>query len=151
MTDDRVGLVVPPPAYPLGGLALAWLLQKFAPLPPVPVPVRAVGTVLLALAAGLALWAAWTLLRHRTPIDPYRPTTTLVQTGPFRRSRNPIYVAFIAAHVGLGLAFAGWWALPVAPFVALALARVVRREEQYLARKFGPAYDPYLRRTRRWL
>jgi protein-S-isoprenylcysteine O-methyltransferase Ste14 len=92
------------------------------------------------------------VVRWRSTIDPYRPTTALVQSGPYRFSRNPIYVAFVLAEAGLGLAFGWWWALGLSPAVALALdVRVVRREEAYLDGKFGQAYQDYRGRVRRWL
>lgn len=149
---DRVGIVVPPPAYPLAGLGVAWLLQWAAPLPGAPAWLRLSGGVLAILAVAFALWAVATLVRARTPVDPYRPTTAVVETGPYRRTRNPIYLAFTAGMLGIGLALGWTWSFLVAPLVFVALdILVVRREEAYLSGKFGDAYAGYRQRVRRWL
>jgi protein-S-isoprenylcysteine O-methyltransferase Ste14 len=151
---DRVGIVVPPPVYALAGLGAAFLLQRWLPPPwPVPLAARVAGVVVAALAIALALWAVRSLFRHRTPLDPYRPTTAIVQDGPYRRSRNPIYLAFGFGVLGIGLAAGWWWSVGTAPAVLVALDRlvVVRREERYLAGKFGAVFAAYRTRVRRWL
>lgn len=153
VTDrDRVGILVPPPAYPLAALAAGWALQRWLPLPAVPPAARVAGAALAAAAVAVALWAVATLVRHRTPLDPYRPTTAIVRAGPYAWSRNPIYLAFAVGEAGIGLALGWWWPLALAPLVLLLLhVRVVRREEAYLARKFGAEYEAYRQRTRRWI
>jgi len=149
---DRVGIVVPPPAYPLAGLAASWALQRWLPLPAVPLAARVAGAALAVAAVALALWAVATLARHRTPVDPYRPTLRVVRAGPYAWSRNPIYLAFALGEAGIGLALGWWWVLALGPLVLLALhLLVVRREEAYLAGKFGAAYEEYRASTRRWL
>lgn len=150
---DRVGIVVPPPLYPLAGLGAAWALQQLVPPPwAVPLSVRIAGAAVAVLAIAFALWAVATLLRHKTPFDPYRPTTAIVVVGPFRRTRNPIYLAFGFGALGIGLAAGLWWSVATAPLVLLALDRfVARREERYLAGKFGAEYETYRRAVRRWL
>lgn len=153
MPGDRVGIVVPPPLYALAGLAVAYALQVLAAPPwAVPVAVRITGAAVAVLAVAFAVWAMVTLIRRRTPFDPYRPTTAIVAEGPYRRTRNPIYLAFGFGVLGIGLA-AGWgWSLAAAPVVLLALDRfVVRAEERYLAGKFGAEYEAYRRTVRRWL
>lgn len=150
---DRVGIVVPPPLYALAGLAAAYALQRLA-WPPwaVPVAVRIAGAAVAVLAVAFAVWAMVTLIRRRTPFDPYRPTTAIVAEGPYRRTRNPIYLAFGFGVLGIGLAAGWWWSLAAAPVVLLALDRfVVRAEERYLAGKFGAEYDAYRRSVRRWM
>lgn len=150
---DRVGIVVPPPVYALAGLAFAYVLHRWlVPLGAVPLLVRVAAAALAVLAIALALWAVVSLLRRRTPFDPYRPTTAIVADGPFRRTRNPIYLAFGLGVLGIGLAAGWWWSVATAPAVVLALDRfVVRKEERYLAGKFGAAYEDYRARVRRWL
>ena len=152
-SSDRVGIVVPPPLYALAGLGAAYGLQVWATPPwPVPVAMRLAGAAVAVLAVAFAVWAVVTLLRRRTPFDPYRPTTAIVADGPFRRTRNPIYLAFGFGVLGIGLAAGWWWSVAAAPVVVLALDRfVVQAEERYLAGKFGPEYEAYRRSVRRWL
>ena len=83
---------------------------------------------------------------------PTSPTTTVVETGVFRYSRNPIYLALTVALVALGFVFASGWFLVVAPAAVFAVTRLaIAREEAYLARKFGAPYLAYMARVRRWL
>lgn len=149
---DRVGILVPPPLYPLAALGASWALERWAPLPDVPLAGRVAGLLVAVAAVALALWAAATLLRHRTPVDPYRATKALVDQGPYARTRNPIYLALVLGAVGIGLA-AGWlWAVPLSLFAGVLLhVVVVLREERYLASKFGEAYASYRSRVRRWV
>lgn len=108
----------------------------------------------LALAAGAAVAAAGglSLRLAGTAFDPMKPTTTLVTTGVFRWSRNPTYLGLTLVYVGIALVGNSIWPLVLLPFVqALFQRQVIRREERYLARAFGPAYEAYARRVRRWV
>ncbi len=105
-------------------------------------------TASLALAA-----AAIVGMRHvRTPVEPWKPTRSIVSSGAYAVSRNPIYVAFL----GLQLAYA-WgrpnaWGLVLLPLsIGLLYWGVISREERYLTRRFGDEYLAYTRRVRRWL
>jgi protein-S-isoprenylcysteine O-methyltransferase Ste14 len=149
---DRVGIVVPPPLYAVAGLGAAYALQVWATPPwAVPVALRMAGAAIALLAVASAVWAVATLLRRGTPFDPYQPTTALVSQGPFRLTRNPIYLAFGLGVLGMGLAAGWWWSAATAPLVLLALDRfVVRAEERYLGGKFGAEYEAYRRAVRRW-
>jgi len=91
------------------------------------------------------------MLRARTNIDPYKPSTALVTGGPYRFTRNPIYVAMTLLYVGAALSFRIIPALILLP-VALLLLQfgVIRREERYLEAKFGDRYREYRSSVRRW-
>jgi protein-S-isoprenylcysteine O-methyltransferase Ste14 len=81
-----------------------------------------------------------------------RPTTTIVEKGPYRFTRNPMYLAMSCAYLGLALVLNNLWALVLLPFVVLVVDRfVIRREESYLTAKFGDPYREYCARVRRWL
>jgi protein-S-isoprenylcysteine O-methyltransferase Ste14 len=104
------------------------------------------------------LWFGAPLLGARrfsaagTNIPPTLPTTALVVTGPYRWSRNPLYLAMILVYVGLGIAALSLWALLLAvPLVLLLNYGVIIREEAYLERKFGADYRAYRERVRRWI
>lgn len=148
---DTAGVPLPPPLIPVGALALAWLLGRLAPLPPMPrLPLA--GDLLALAALGLFVWSLLALRRHRTDVRPDRPTTALVTEGPYALTRNPIYVAMSALAAGLALVWGNPWAWLAAAAVPVLLDRlVIAREEPYLARRFGPAYDAYRARVRRWL
>ena len=92
------------------------------------------------------------LAQAHTAVDPRHPTTTLVTTGPFRYSRNPIYLALTLLYLGVALLVnALWIVLLVVPSVLVIRYGVIAREEAYLTRMFGEAYRQYMRQVRRWL
>lgn len=108
----------------------------------------------LLVGTGLALFA-WTLLtfwRHRTTVNPYKAASSLCTSGPFRFSRNPIYVGDWFILAGVSLLLATVWPLLFAPLIwALLRYGVIRHEEAHLEAKFGDAYLNYKMRVRRWL
>jgi protein-S-isoprenylcysteine O-methyltransferase Ste14 len=107
------------------------------------------------LVLAFVLWNGWTLLvmaSHRTAILPGGPVTELLQMGPFRLSRNPLYVGLIALDIALSLLMPSFWALVLVPIgVAAMFWGAIRPEEQYLSAKFGADYEAYRARVRRWL
>lgn len=152
MADAPDFRIWPPVAFGvpfLLGLGASWWLGD-----PVSLPrwSRDAGSVLLVLAALWQAWGLWSLLRRHTGLLPGQPTTALVTTGPFRVSRNPLYVGFAALHLGAALALHSPWALVALPVAVLAvLWGAILPEEAYLARKFGAAYAEYCGKVRRWL
>jgi len=110
------------------------------------------GWVLIVVGMLVLLWALLTFARARTAILPSRPARTIVATGPFRYSRNPMYVAFSAIYIGLSLLMSRVWPLLLLPLVLLGLyALVIRREEHYLGHAFRDEYAAYRSRVRRWV
>ena len=111
----------------------------------------ALGPALLALGVGVMLVAVWQMAQHRTTVIPRRNPSSLVTTGVFAWSRNPIYLGNTIAMTGAALAFANPWFLPAALIAALAVTRLaIQREEAHLAARFGAAWDTYSQRTARW-
>jgi len=97
-------------------------------------------------------WAFANMLRARTNINPFKPTTALVTSGPYRFSRNPIYLATTLLYIGAALSFRIITALVIVPFALILLEfGVIRREERYLERKFGDQYRDYRSHVRRWI
>jgi protein-S-isoprenylcysteine O-methyltransferase Ste14 len=115
-------------------------------------PARVAGAVLVV---AFLLWNGWTLsvmAANRTSILPGGATSVVLQSGPFRLSRNPLYVGLIALDAGLALLTGSFWALLFVPGgIAALLWGAVRPEEHYLAGKFGAEYAAYRARVRRWL
>jgi protein-S-isoprenylcysteine O-methyltransferase Ste14 len=146
-------IVRPPIAWGLAvvaGLALDWL----APLPFLPAgwPVVWLGALVFVLALALAVWAIATMTRAGSNVPTNRPTTTIVEGGPYGFTRNPIYLGMFGGLIGLGIAFNTLWLLLVlVPFALVIRYGVVGREEVYLERKFGDPYRAYRSRVRRWL
>ena len=113
---------------------------------------RGIGVVCVLVSLPLALTTLRALSRAHTPVDPMKPTTALVTEGPFRYSRNPIYVALTLLYLGVAfLVNALWILLLVVPALVVIRYGVIAREEVYLARKFGEAYRQYTTQVRRWL
>jgi protein-S-isoprenylcysteine O-methyltransferase Ste14 len=108
----------------------------------------------MCLGASLALGGSALLVMHRrkTPAEPWKPTVAIVTSGPFRRTRNPIYIALLLAFAAIAVMTASGWLMLLVPVLFVLLDRgVVRGEESYLARRFGPEYLAYARCVRRWL
>ena len=153
MTDNPSG-AIHPTRFLLGWLVASLLLTRFLPLPfPLADEVsELLGVVLLVPGAALLLWSQFTLSRAGTSADHDRETTALVTTGPFRLSRNPIYLALLAILTGMGLRYQSLWAILLAVFVAWALRRwTVVPEERYLTERFGADYRRYRESVRRWV
>lgn len=153
-TADTAQVMVRPPLMwalaAVVGIALGWL----APWPFVPaaVPTVWVGAALVVLAVALFVWAIMTMTRAGSNVPTSRPTTTIVDAGPYGFTRNPIYVGMMLSLIGLAVAFDSIWSLITLIFFFLIIRfGVVAREEAYLDRKFGDVYRGYRARVRRWL
>ncbi len=146
-------LILPPAPYAVAMLVGWWLDRRWQPLPwDDGVASRTLGWMWVAAGGLLFLWALWTLYRHHTTVNPYAGATTLCTDGPFRFSRNPIYLGDWLVLVGVALLLNSLWPLAFAPFIWLMLRfGVIRHEEAHLEAKFGDAYRAYKARVRRWL
>jgi protein-S-isoprenylcysteine O-methyltransferase Ste14 len=150
---DTAGVVAPPPLVFLGGLAIGFVLEILLPSASLPGAVRWIfGGVLLV--AGVALLGTFNSSFHRagTAVEPWRPTTAIVTTGPYRLTRNPAYLGMTLVYIAIALLADALWVLVPLPAVLLIIDRmVIAREERYLARKFGQEYLDYKGRVRRWI
>ena len=153
-TADTAKVIIRPPiAWGLAviaGLALNWLL----PLPFLPAgpPVGWLGAMVFVLALVLFAWAIVTITSAGSNVPTNRPTNTVVESGPYYFTRNPIYLGMFLGLIGLAIAFDNLWLLlMLAPFALVIRYGVVAREEAYLELKFGDVYRRYRSRVRRWL
>jgi protein-S-isoprenylcysteine O-methyltransferase Ste14 len=153
-TADTAQVIIPPPlAWGLAivaRLALKWLV----PLPflPADLPTGWLGAIVFVLALALGVWAIVTMTRAGSNVPTNLPTTTIVESGPYRFTRNPIYLGMFLVLTGLAIAFDNLWLLVMLlPFALVIRYGVVAREEAYLERKFGDVYLDYRSRVRRWL
>jgi protein-S-isoprenylcysteine O-methyltransferase Ste14 len=152
-TNTAQVIIRPPLAWGLAvmaGLAVNWLV----PLPflPVDLPAGWLGAIVFVLALALVAWAIVTITRAGSNVPTNLPTTAIVESGPYRFTRNPIYLGMFLGLIGLAIAFDNLWLLMMlVPFALVIHYGVVAREEAYLERKFGDAYRGYRSRVRRWL
>ena len=122
------------------------------PFLPGHLPAGWLGAIVFLLALALFAWAIVTVTRAGSNVPTTRPTTAIVESGPYRFTRNPIYVGMCVGLVGLAIAFDELWLLIVlVPFALVIRYGVIAREEAYLERKFGDVYRGYRSRVRRWL
>jgi protein-S-isoprenylcysteine O-methyltransferase Ste14 len=142
-----------PPIVYAGSILLGVLLDTAWPLPFVPRALgRPLGGALALTAVVLFVAAVRQLSTAGTPVPGNKPTTVLVRTGPYRVSRNPIYLAFSLLHLGVATWVDSWWLLAtLVASVTFVAAVVVPREERYLEGRFGSTYVDYKASVRRWL
>lgn len=145
-------LIFPPLLYAVA-LAVGFLLHWIAPRPIVQTNAGYwLGGVLLASGVLLAIRGRRVMEQAGTNVNPTLPSTSLVTAGPFRLSRNPLYVALTLIYIGLALLANALWVLVwIVPVLVLMHYGVVRREERYLEAKFGDEYRAYRSRVRRYL
>jgi protein-S-isoprenylcysteine O-methyltransferase Ste14 len=155
MADQDVlhlGVVRPPLVY-LASIVLGALIQLAVPLPFLPRTLAVpVGASLVVVAIALFSSAVATFRASGTPVPARKPTTVIVRTGPYRFSRNPIYLAFSLLQLGIAIWVNSLWLLTtLVAAAALIHYVVVPKEEQYLERRFGTQYLEYKASVRRWL
>jgi protein-S-isoprenylcysteine O-methyltransferase Ste14 len=153
MQRDVPGVIAPPPLILLGHILVGLALDRLWPAPFLPSAIQyALGAALIVLAGALAGAAIVRFLRAGTNVPTRRPATVLVIAGPYRFSRNPIYVGMIVLLLGIGFAVDSLWIIAlVAPFALVLRYGVIAREERYLEAKFADAYRAYRARVPRWI
>jgi protein-S-isoprenylcysteine O-methyltransferase Ste14 len=150
---DHPNVRIPPPLIYVAGFVLGLWLGRAVPVCLLPKTLSHIAAVAwIALWAILGAWSIGLFRRAHTSFLPIRSATTLVISGPYRVTRNPMYMALVCLYVGLALWFDVFWALVLLPLVLVAVQYyVIVREEEYLERKFGDEYRQYKARVRRWL
>ena len=144
-------VVVFPPLIPATGFALGVLIERFAPVPAWSWALRGLGAIVFLLGAAGLTWMVITMKKARTPIHNSATPSRLVEHGPFRWTRNPMYLFGSTAYAGAALFLVHPWSLALLPAVLLATHYgVVRREESFLEAHFGEAYRQYKGHVRRW-
>ena len=142
-----------PPLVYLAGLAIGHLANRWLTVDAVPVHgAWIVGGILLVLGLGLIASATTNFTRAGTTTRPDRASSSLVFAGPYKLTRNPMYVGIAIAYLGLAIADRSLGSLILLPVVLLIIRRaVIANEEAFLERRFGSAYTDYKAKVRRWL
>jgi protein-S-isoprenylcysteine O-methyltransferase Ste14 len=154
MMKDNARVIFPPPLIFLGALLLGFGLNWGLSLPRRPEPPWsfALGAPLVVLALLLGVSAIRVLRAARTNVNPYKPSTAVVTSGPYRWTRNPIYTAMVLLYLGLALLLGALGPLMLlVPVLAMVRFGVIAREELYLSQRFGEEYRSYAARVRRWV
>jgi protein-S-isoprenylcysteine O-methyltransferase Ste14 len=150
---DNPGVVAPPPLIYAGALAAGLLVNKFYPLGFLPREVRrTVGPALILGGALVGILGFQKMSRAGTNVDPYKPSTAIVDGGPYRYTRNPLYVGMTLIYTGISTLANALPPILLLPVVLMVMRRgVIEREERYLEGKFGDEYRAYKARVRRWV
>ena len=150
---DNPGVRFPPPLLYALAVIGGSVLNRLWPLPVgQSVFIKALASALTFASLALAVSSIGNFRRSRTSILPVRPATALVIAGPYRFTRNPMYVGMAALTVALALFLDTWWVIVLlVPVLLVVRLFVIAPEERYLRRRFGADYVAYMRRVRRWL
>jgi protein-S-isoprenylcysteine O-methyltransferase Ste14 len=150
---DHAHVWMPPPLIYLVLLGLAIIMHQLLPLAiPPAFPARVAAILFLGCYVLLFGWSYLLFRRAQTSLVPVKPSSTLVVQGPYRLTRNPMYLSLLCLYLAVALWFGVGWALALVPLVVLAVQRLaIAREEHYLEQKFGDAYRQYRAHVRRWI
>lgn len=156
MTEDKSdnpGVIAPPPLIFLGGLLIGGLISWFYPFVFLPYVVGYIlGGILVVVGLVIIFIARAKMAKAETNIEPWKPTTAILDDGIYKVSRNPVYVAMVFIYLGVVFLFNWLWILPPLVLVLFVMHYgVILREEKYLEQKFGGDYLNYKEKVRRWL
>jgi protein-S-isoprenylcysteine O-methyltransferase Ste14 len=150
---DTPGIHIPPPLIFVAGLGPGLLFSSWIPTRWLSVMgSRMLGWLLIGSSAALAVWSFVTFFRAGTTIRPDQGATVLTIVGPYRFTRNPMYLSLTMLYIGLAILWQSIWALILLPLVLIFIDRqVIAREELHLERRFGADYLQYRSKVRRCL
>jgi protein-S-isoprenylcysteine O-methyltransferase Ste14 len=152
-TKDHADVKFHPPVLMAIHLAAALVLGWLVPLPlPVPKFVNVAGMTMVIVGLVAAFGALRQMIQAHTSPDPHSPTTSVVTTGVYRFTRNPIYVGYLCVLIGIPLIFGNYWGVILSPLQVILFNRlIIQHEEAYLSEKFGQEYLDYKARVWRWI
>jgi protein-S-isoprenylcysteine O-methyltransferase Ste14 len=150
---DNPGVVAPPLLIFAVALVAGLLANRRCPTALLPGALsKMLGWPLVGGGLLLGLWGFREMRRAGTNVDPYHPTTAIVEGGPYAFTRNPLYVGMAPIYAGIGARANALPAALLLPVVLHLVDRgVIEREERYLEGKFGDDYLRYKGRVRRWI
>jgi protein-S-isoprenylcysteine O-methyltransferase Ste14 len=152
-TPPAISRVLLPPLWFLIALVVEVALGRWLPLDRwLPPWLRLVGVVFVGVGVVLAVWARGLFKRSGTGVRPFSPSTQLVAEGPYRFTRNPMYLGLTLMLLGTALLTGALSPFLVPPlFMILITALFIRYEEAHMHATFGADYDAFKRKVRRWL
>lgn len=152
---DNPGVQFPPPFLYAAIFLAGIFIQKLLPLNHLffeQQTVRLAAIFFFLFALFFATRSMSQFIRTKNTIIPNKAATSLQTTGIYHITRNPMYVGLVLIYLGLTCLFGNWWNIILLPALLFLLQElVIKREEQYLARKFGDAFSQYRQQVRRWL
>ena len=150
---DNPGVIAPPPLIYAGALLAGLLANRRYHIPFLPRPlVRMLGWPLIAGGIAVGLLASRQMRRAETNVSPYKPAKALVTEGPYRFTRNPLYLSMTLLYGGVSALANALPPVLLLPLVLRLMRRgVIEREEGYLEQKFGDVYLEYKVRAPRWI
>jgi protein-S-isoprenylcysteine O-methyltransferase Ste14 len=152
---DNPGVLIPPPLLYAAIFFLAILLQKIFPLGNTFFNTAAsniIGAVFITVSLFFIFPALLRFLKSKNTLITVKPAHSLQAQGIYSISRNPMYLGLLLVYTGLSFILGNWWNLVLIPvLIFIVQGYVIKREEKYLARRFGQAYIDYTSRVRRWL
>ncbi len=150
--QDNPGVIAPPPAIYAGAFVLSLLLNGIWRLPLFPRRRPWLGLAVLGIAVLIARPAFRTMRQAGTNINPAQPATAIVTEGPYRWTRNPIYLGLTLFYTGCTILTNTLWGAVLLPPLLWVMRRgVIEREETYLEQKFGDQYVNYKTQSTRWI
>jgi len=151
--NDNPNVIAPPPLIFLSGLLIGGLITWFFPSEFLPKSLAVIlGTALAVAGLTIIVTTILQMRRAKTNVEPWKPTTAILDGGLYGISRNPIYAAMCLIYLGVSFLFNSFWFLPpLVPVLLIVHFGVILREEKYLERKFGEEYLNYKNRVRRWI
>ena len=160
MEEDRSrgpNVRIPPPLLFAMPLLTGFIVQHFVPTHIVngadpERTLRLVGWAEIVIGLVLIYWGIGTFKRMQTAVFPVYPARVLVEQGPYKFTRNPMYLGFAVLYLGIVFVANAFWPIIFWPeMIALLYLFAIRLEEAYLTREFGDAYREYCSRVRRWV
>lgn len=147
------GIMIPPPLIYFTGFLSACAIDRFYPTTMFDHQLSIVLAVIAVMpSAFFGLWSLLEFGRAKTSLLPHKPSSYLVIVGPYRVTRNPMYVSLTLLYISLGFLLGIAWALIILPAVIFIInIYVIRREELYLESKYGEQYRAYKKQVGRWL
>ena len=150
---DSAQVRVPPPLAVLAAILVSWIVHLIHPIPVFHESINGfLGSVLFASGLLLALLCVGLFKAQGTGLPPWKPSTKVVHGGPYRFSRNPIYIGLLIAYLGvIVLINTVWGFVLLIPLFFFFNNYVIPKEEKYLESKFGDEYRAYKTKVRRWI
>ena len=153
INNDNPGVKIPPPIIFIGFGLFGVLINYLKPLTITGSSLLVYFGVLILIGSFLGFGYMINFYKkNETEIEPTKTTFKIITSGLYRHSRNPVYIILCAGPVGLGFIFMTYWAIfAFIPALIVIYFTAVKKEEQYLEKKFGQEYLDYKKKVRRWI